>query len=132
MGTQGHLFGTGRGLALLSVVCILALSSCSSNQPTLSGFGLGNLRVVGVDDLVTLTVPLAEGGGRAWRVESYDSFYLIVAEPPRFVRSDSGPGSIVMRARARQAGETEIRIIETDAPADRAAEVITFSVRIVP
>ena len=109
---------------------LTVLTGCASDAPQMSGLAIGNVRVVGVGDLVTLRTPLTKDGGRQWQVTSYDSLYLAIADRPRLEQRSDGTYEVVTRAEARTPGETEVRIQEIAPPPGRSARTVTFKVRI--
>jgi hypothetical protein len=110
---------------VLTVVC-----GCQSNQPSVSGFALGDTRIVSVGDLVELRAPIREDGSRAWRVTSYDSFYLTLTRRPTLVEVAPGRFEIVAVARARVPGETQIVMTEQNVQG-RRPRTLTYRINIL-
>lgn len=125
--------GPRRGVtpALLTVVILLGCASCSSSSgPRMTGFGLGDSRIVSVGELVELKLPLSDQGTREWRVSSYDSLYLAIAGRPQVIQTSSGGQELLVRARARTPGETIVEVTE-QAPTRGAPQTRRFTIRIV-
>lgn len=115
------------------VVCSLALAAhagCSPGDPSVSGFGLGNNRVVSVGETVELRIPIDEQGTRTWRVSSYDSLYLTLSSQPRVVREDDGSYAVRFTARAKTPGETTVVLTEVT-PGIEAPRTKSFTFRIL-
>jgi hypothetical protein len=96
----------------LVLACVILLGACAGGGPSVSGWGLGNTRVVKVGEVVEFRLPMGPDGSRQWRVTSYDSLYLSVAGPPRPARKADGSFELLVRATARTQGETEIGLTE--------------------
>ena len=116
-------------IILLCVAGVL-LGGCSQNKPTMSGFALGDLRIVSVGDTITLRAPAAPNGGRQWRVSSFDSLFLTMARGPQLEVDKKGRAFIVTRAIARTAGETTVTLQEVASQAGRKPRVVEFDLRI--
>lgn len=95
----------------------------------MSGFALGDTRVVSVGDVVELRVPLRADGSRQWRVSSYDSLYLQLINNPQSAQRSDGSWEMLSRARARTVGETEVVMTELARPG-QDQRVVRFKVRI--
>jgi hypothetical protein len=106
------------------------LAGCASDQPTLSGFAFGDRRIVSVGDLVELRAPIREDGSRAWRVTSYDSFYLTLTRRPTIVEAAPGRFEIVVVARARVPGDTQIVLTEQNVQG-RRPRTLTYQLSII-
>jgi len=113
------------------VLLALALVGCATDRPRMSGFALGDLRIVSKGDIVELRFPLRPGGGRAWRVSSYDSFHLQLIDNPTIVERPDGSFEMLMRARAREVGDTTV-VVTGRSPSTGEPRVVQFDVRIVP
>jgi hypothetical protein len=92
----------------------------------MSGLGFGQSRNVRVGEIVELRVPLDEGGQRRWRLASYDSRYLRVAQAPQVQQLADGSLAVVFRARASLPGKTEVELSEVGEDGRR----VRFTVRI--
>ena len=111
-------------IAVAALTLGLLLTACAG--PKLSGFGLGNHRLVRVGEIVELRIPFEADGRRHWRVSSYDSRYLSIVDVPSVERTANG-AEFVARARARVQGETVIELVEVDGAGQR----LRFDVTIV-
>lgn len=114
----------------LLLVVPVVMFSCSIGGPKVSGFAIGDTRIVSVGDIVTLRMPMDDGGQRQWRVSSYDSAYLGLVERPRIETGSSGKMEVVTRAQARTPGVTSIKLIETTASPGKAPRTVSFRIRI--
>lgn len=115
--------------AMLLVLAAAMLMSCKSDGPSLTGLSLGSTHYVKVGDVVELRLPIAADGSREWRVTSYDSLYLTVASRPRVVEGPKGRPVLLMTARAKTPGKTEVELTEVVPPGD-LPQVKTFKVHI--
>ncbi len=106
------------------------LGGCSSGGPKLSGFGLGNSRIVSVGETVELRTPVRSDGTRQWRISSYDSLYLGVSATPQVVQRSDGSAEVVFRATAKTPGETTVELTEI-APAGVKPQMASFKVTIL-
>ena len=131
--TQRHATANtshGTAASFIMVLCLLWISACSPGGAHLSGFGLGATRVVHVGEIVEIRMPLRDDGSRRWRVTSYDSRYLRVAEQPRVMQASDGSWEMVVRVLAHVPGETEVELTEI-ATRERAARAIRFTVKVL-
>ncbi|MHC4992735.1 MAG: hypothetical protein ACYTGC_17325 [Planctomycetota bacterium] len=113
-------------LAVLAVVA-LAIAGCSSSGPRVSGFAIGDTRIVSLNEVIEIRMPLREDGSRQWRVTSFDSFFISLIDTPRPVPGRDGKPELLVRARARTPGETTLEITEVGAAKPR---VRRFTIRI--
>lgn len=120
--------------ALLAVGLVLggaAAGGCATDGPSMSGFALGDLRIVSKGDIVELRYPIRPDGSRQWRVSSYDSFHLQLIDNPSIRQRPDGRFEMVMRARAREEGDTTV-VLTSRPPAGGEVRQVEFKVRIVP
>jgi hypothetical protein len=61
---------------LLSLAMMTGLGACASGDPDVSGVGLFNRRNVFVGDTVTISLPVSNDEGDAWRLTKFDSAIL--------------------------------------------------------
>ncbi len=97
-------------LPLLLIFSVAVIAGCASG-PRLSGLAIGETRFVSVGDLVELRLSLRDDGSRLWRVTAYDSLYLGMEGRPQVVEGGGG-AELLVRARARYEGETEVEVTE--------------------
>jgi hypothetical protein len=117
---------------LLILMALIAATGCSSDGPKMSGFGFGSTRIVQVGQIVELRLPLGQDGSRTWRVTSYDSLYLAIAGPPTVAVDGNGKEQLVLVARAKLPGKTEVQVTEmVSRSAGRAPRIETFKVEII-
>jgi len=120
-------------LGLLAMVGAPALvAGCGGDGPRLSGFALGDTRIVSVGELVELRLPRADDGSRRWRVTSYDSYHLELIDNPQVVRGPDGTRETRVVARAKNVGESTLELTEVAPPGGGPPSVKRFTVRVTP
>lgn len=121
------------GVAVLAGGAVATVAGCSSG-PKVSGVSFGAARFVGVGKTLTVRLPLGPGGAREWRVSSFDSSFLTVIE--RHIEGAGDNAELVITARTRLPGTTELEFIEVLSPEQEARgaqpRTRTFKVEIVP
>ena len=129
--SHGTLAQNSSLFAHLAAVAIAALviAGCNSGGPKMSGFAIGSTRIVSVGEVVELRMPLQESGDRQWRVSSYNSLYISMAGRPRVEVSSNGTREMIVTARARTPGDTEIELTEI-ATRSTKPKVVRFKVKI--
>jgi hypothetical protein len=115
--------------AIVAAGAVPMVGCASRDSPSMSGFAFGDTRVVSVGDVVELRVPRRADGSRQWRVSSYDSFYIQLISNPQPVQRADGSWEMLIRARARTAGETEVVVSEL-LPPGQDARTVRFRLRI--
>lgn len=92
----------------LAAVCP-ALPGCSSGGPKVSGFGLFDSRSVKVGDTVEFRLPYDLERGLEWRVDSYDSLYLVLKERLQVeLEPGQARGEMIVRMYAKTPGDTSV------------------------
>jgi predicted secreted protein len=97
-------------IPVISLLLVVISGCASSSTPSVSGFGLGNDRVVSRGDEVVILLPASSETGRSkWRLTSFDSRMLTVTQTPRLeATGSSGRPQWTVRFVARTPGETEV------------------------
>ena len=120
----------------VAFVCAMALVlvACGSG-PRVSGLQFGNARFVTLGNTVTVRLPLGDDGSRQWRVQSFDSSFLTPEGRPQ-VQGSGRNAEMVITARARIPGSTELVIVEVLSPAQvaqgKSPRTKRFKIEIVP
>ncbi len=122
--------------ALAGAVIALSLlvgAGCGGG-PSVSGFSVGSARFIGVDETLTVKLPLGEDGTRLWRVSSFDSAFLTPLN--RQVVGTGRSARLVITARTRLPGTTELEIVEVLTPTEMAQGMAPrtkkYKIEIVP
>ncbi len=117
------------GMGTLAVAPAM-MAGCASDRPSISGIGLGDRRIVSVDDTLELRVPIDPDTGARWRVRSFDSLYLTVVDRPRLVRETDGGAHQLFRIRADRPGETTLELEKLE-PGSERLPIARFTIRII-
>ena len=132
--TVSDRFGARIGVLVMVCAMAAALGACGSG-PRVSGLSFGNARFVTVGDTVTVRMPLGDDGSRQWRVQSFDSSFLTPEGRPH-VEGSGRNAQLVLTARARLPGSTELVFVEVLSPTEqaqgKAPRTKRFKVEIVP
>jgi len=107
-----------RGLAgalvtlFVTLTVSIALVACSSGEPTVSGFGFGDSRLVSVGDPVIIRMPASSQTGQPeWRLKSFDSGRLQLVQRPTLEQiGNSNRRQWTIRFVARGLGDTVVEL----------------------
>lgn len=128
--TGGRRGGRPGFLGWPALAVLLVSAACASNGPRMGGLSIGGTHFLKVGDVVELTLPVAADGTRAWRVSSYDSLYLSIAERPQVVQGKDGKPVLRIKARAKTPGKTTVEVTEVAPPRGQVPRVESFKVNI--
>ncbi len=130
-GLRARVVAATIGAGGLLAAGLLAGVGCAGSGPQVSGFALGDTRIVSVGELVELRLPRAEDGTRRWRVTSYDSYHLELVDNPKVVQRPDGSWVTRVVARARNVGESTLEVTRLARPGESPL-VRRFTIRVDP
>jgi hypothetical protein len=127
-----------RGLAgaiVILAASIVLIGCSSSKEPSVSGFGIGNSRLVTVGDPVVITLPASsQSGAPEWRLKTFDSGRLQLVQRPRLEPVGSGNRrQWTVRFLARGLGDTIVefeRVRLRDDGGGRLGETRRFTISV--
>ena len=120
----------GKLLCLLLVTLLVCGPGCSA-KPEVSGFAVGNVRVISQGEVLEVRIPVDDSGYRLWKIESFNSLYLNVLHGPQ-PELHGGKTYLVSRAKAITPGVTELIFSETNPDDGQSASVQSYRIRILP